>query len=131
MSLFTCPSCSAQIWDTATICPQCAFQFRNAPKSIYGSLIRIFFFLFNIFMVSAVVIGLLEPDIHGEKLIYPITTWICGGTILGLLYVMNPPINYVNPNQQRVYMIKQKKIVAAFIGILIVIIYFGFLIGNV
>ena len=82
-------------------------------------------------MVSAVVIGFLEPDIHGEKLIYPIATWICGGTILGLLYVMNPPINYVNPDQQRVYMIKQKKIVVAFIGVLIVIIYFGFLIGNV
>ena len=36
-------------------------------------------------MVSAVVIGLLEPDIHGEKLIYPFATWICGGTILGLI----------------------------------------------
>ncbi len=131
MSLVTCPSCSAQIWDTATICPQCAFQFRSESKSIYGSLIRIFFYLFNIFLVSAVVIGLLEPDIHGQKLIYPFAIWICGGTTLGLLHIMNPPINYINPDQKRVYMIKQKKIVAAFTGVLIIIVYFGFLIGNV
>jgi hypothetical protein len=131
MSLVTCPSCSAQIWDTAISCPQCSFKFQSASRSFYGNTIRVFFFLFNIFMVSAVVIGLLEPDIRGEHLIYPLITWVSGGTILGLLHFMNPAINYANPSQQRTYMIKQRKIVTGFVGILIVIIYFGFLIGNI
>ena len=131
MSLVTCPGCSAQVWDNAITCPQCSFQFRAVSRSFYGNLIRVFFYSFNIFMVSALVIGLLEPDIRGKSLLYPLTTWIGGGTILGLLYFMNPAVNYTNPSQQRIYMVKQRKIVAGFVGILIVIIYFGFLIGNV
>ena len=129
MALIPCPDCSAEIWDDTVSCPRCAFQFRNTPKSFYGIILRIIFVVFNIFMMSSVVIGLMEADIELQKLLYPVIFWLGGATILGVLCFMNPAKKYSNPNQQSAYMIRQRGLLLSFLGLLAIFLYLGLMMG--
>ena len=80
-------------------------------------------------MTSSVVIGLMEADIELQKLLYPVSFWFGGATVLGVLCFMNPAKRYLNPNQQYTYMIKQRGLLLSFLGVLAIFLYLGLMMG--
>ncbi len=107
MPIIQCPECSAEVSDTAMVCPHCGFQLRKPKRSFMGKLIKWSFIGFNILMAIWFVSGMsaatkdVETMSGAEKAgavigtglgaMFILGIWLTGAVILGLFVLFTRP----------------------------------------
>ena len=107
MPIINCRECDANVSDSALRCPSCGFQLKRPTRGVFGRLFKWGFILFNLFMASALLMGLsgaseaMEGMSGVEKAGYAVgtglgaglilTAWLIGDVILGLFVLLTRP----------------------------------------
>ncbi|MCI7421584.1 MAG: zinc ribbon domain-containing protein [Alphaproteobacteria bacterium] len=86
MSLKKCPDCGTEVSTKALTCPKCGRRLRKPKRSLFGKLVALVFWLFEIVILSLMFFG-----VGFGNFLISVFLWFVGTVVLGLLMLFTRP----------------------------------------
>lgn len=85
MALKQCPDCGQEVSNKAFACPKCGRVLRKPSRSIFGKLVALIFWLFEIIILAYSFGG------TNGNFVFGMIIWFFGTLILGIFMLMTKP----------------------------------------
>lgn len=85
MSLLKCPDCGTEVSDKAFTCPKCGRVLKKAKRTIFGKIVLLTFWLYELLTISIIFSGSFADFFWGVIL------WFVGTLFLGILTLLTKP----------------------------------------